>query len=326
MLAGLVVVAVFLTIVLVVWGLYALVAEAPAREQERVVRHRLDSLVRAQERGSSDRSVELFKQEILSSLPRIQRALLRFPRAYALQEALRQADWRISVLTFLLLSAVVGGATFALGLALTHSTLLAGVFAALAASGPYIYLTYCRRKRLDKFLEQCPDAIELLARAVRAGHAITTGLDMVADEMEDPIAGEFRQAYDEQKFGLPVHQALLNLQERVPLLEMRILVTAIAIQREVGGNLAEVLDNLAHTIRERFKIRRQVKVYTAQGRLTGYILVALPVIVGFMLLAINPQYFKILLQHEYGIFMIGTAALLQIAGYFWIRKIIHIRI
>ncbi|MFN2433713.1 MAG: type II secretion system F family protein, partial [Gemmatimonadota bacterium] len=196
----------------------------------------------------------------------------------------------------------------------------------LGACAPYLMLVYRRKKRLERFLAQFPDAIDLMARAVRAGHAIVAGFDMIAEELDDPVGEEFRQLHDEQKFGLPLHQVLANLQERVPLLDVRMLSTAIQIQREVGGNLAEVLDNIAHTIRERFKIHRQIRVYTAQGRLTGYILAALPIFLGLGLMAVNPGYFKILFEHEAGSIMIGLAALLQILGYFWIRKIVNIKI
>ena len=326
MLSGLIVVAVFLTVVLGVWGLYALVVQAPVREQQKVVALRLESLLRAQERGSRDASVELFKQDLLATRTRLQRLLLRLPRSEALSRALRQADWQVSVPFFLAISVLAGAAGLLAGMLLWGVLLVGLVLAGLAACGPYLYLMWRRKKRLEKFLEQFPDAIDLMSRAVRAGHAIASGFDMVASEMEAPVAEEFRQTHDEQKFGLPVTQALLNLNERVPLLDVRMMGTAIAIQREVGGNLAEVLDNIAHTIRERFKIQRQVKVYTAQGRLTGYILAALPILVGLGLSVINPEYFKILFEHEYGIFLLGSAALFQVLGYFWIRKIINIKI
>jgi len=326
MLSGLILVSVFLTVVLAIWGVYALLVQAPLREQRKLVAYRLDSLNRAQERGVKDRSVELFKQEILSSMPVIQQLLLKLPKARFVQRALRQADWEISITKFLSMCIASGVVALLVATFLWKTPVLSLMLAVGAACLPYVVLMYRRRKRLDKFLDQFPEGIDLMARAVRAGHAITTGFDMVADEMEDPIAKELRQTHDEQKFGLPIQQALLNLQERVPLMDVRMLATAIAIQREVGGNLAEVLDKIAHTIRERQKIRRQIRVYTAQGRLTGYILAALPILVGLLLSAISPGYFGILLHHEYGLFMIAVAALLQVMGFFWIRKIINIKI
>ena len=141
---------------------------------------------------------------------------------------------------------------------------------------PYAYASHMRTKRFQKFEEKFPEAIDTLARAVRAGHAFTTALEMIANELAEPVAGEFRQLYEEQKFGLPVRDALVNLTERIPLVDVKFFVTAVMLQRETGGNLAEILDNLSHIIRERFKILRQVRVHTAQGRLTMVLLMALP--------------------------------------------------
>ena len=144
-----------------------------------------------------------------------------------------------------------------------------------------------RTKRFQKFEEKFPEAIDTLARAVRAGHAFTTALEMIANEVAEPVAGEFRQLYEEQKFGLPVRDALFNLADRVPLVDIKFFVTAVMLQRETGGNLAEILDNLSYVIRERFKILRQVRVHTAQGRLTMVLLMALPPTVVIMLI-LNP--------------------------------------
>ena len=139
---------------------------------------------------------------------------------------------------------------------------------------PYAYASHMRTKRFQKFEEKFPEAIDTLARAVRAGHAFTTALEMIANEVAEPVAGEFRQLYEEQKFGLPVRDALLNLADRLPLVDVKFFVTAVMLQRETGGNLAEILDNLSYVIRERFKILRQVRVHTAQGRLTMVLLMA----------------------------------------------------
>jgi tight adherence protein B len=224
------------------------------------------------------------------------------------------------------LSAVLSGGLFLLADFLWDFLPLSLVLGAFGACVPYVILTYKRRKRFDTFLQQFPEAIDLVARAIRAGHAVASGFEMVAQEMAQPIGEEFRRVHDQQKFGLPFNQALLGLQERMPMVDVRMMITAIAIQREVGGNLSEVLDKIAHTVRERMRIRGQVRVYTAQGKMTGTILAGLPIFMGLVLLAINRNYFKILFEHEHGLFMIGVVVLLEIAGYFWIRKIIHIKI
>jgi tight adherence protein B len=149
---------------------------------------------------------------------------------------------------------------------------------------------------------------------------------MIGEEIPDPVGEEFRRCFEEQKFGLPLKDSMLNLMERIELLDLRIFVTAILIQREVGGNLAEILDKIAYTIRERFKILRQVRVYTAQGRLTGYLLAALPLVLGSIIFAMNAEYMKILVEREIGRVMIAGAAIMQVTGFFIIRKIIHIKV
>jgi tight adherence protein B len=179
-------------------------------------------------------------------------------------------------------------------------------------------------KRIRLFEAQLPGAIDLIGRAIRAGHPLSAGLKMVADETTDPIAGEFRRVFEEQRFGLPFDDTLLGLADRVALVDVRILNTAILIQREVGGNLAEVLDNLAHTIRERFKLRRQLRVITAQGRISGYVLAVLPIALGVVIFLLNPSYMSTLFQAGIGRILVAGAIVLQVLGYFWIRKIVDI--
>jgi tight adherence protein B len=171
-----------------------------------------------------------------------------------------------------------------------------------------------------------PEAIDLLGRAIRAGHPLSAGMKMVADETRDPIASEFRRTHDENRFGLPFEDAILAMADRVNLVDVRILVTAILIQREVGGNLAEVLDNLSTVIRARFTIRRQLRVYTAQGRFSGYVLSLLPIATGFAIYSLNPSYMMLLFTDPMGKLMVATAIIFQIIGFLWIRKIVDIEI
>jgi tight adherence protein B len=179
---------------------------------------------------------------------------------------------------------------------------------------------------MNKFEEQLPEAIDLMTRAIRAGHPLGSGLQMVADESQDPIASEFRRVFEEQRFGLPFDDALYGLADRVPIIDTRIMVTAMLVQREVGGNLAEVLSNMAHVIRERFKIRRQLRVITAQGRLSGYVLAALPIFVGITIYMINPDYVKLLFTHPMGKIFLVFGVIFQVLGFLWIRKIVDIEI
>jgi tight adherence protein B len=191
---------------------------------------------------------------------------------------------------------------------------------------PYSYAAIQRNRRFEKFEELFPEAIDTLARAVRAGHAFTTALELITNEVAEPVAGEFRQLFEEQKFGMPVRDALMNLTERVPLVDVKFFVTAVMLQRETGGNLAEILDNLSYVIRERFKIQRQVRVYTAQGRLTMALLMGMPPIIVTVMLVVEPSFIRPLFADPIGHILLVAGIALQTVGYFVIRKIIRIQV
>jgi tight adherence protein B len=191
---------------------------------------------------------------------------------------------------------------------------------------PYGFLKHRRNARMKRFEEQFPEALDLLSRAIRAGHAFQTAMGMCADELPVPVGIEFRKSFDQQNFGLPLKDALNELAERVPILDVKFFVTAVLIQRETGGNLAEILDNLAHVVRERFKILRQVRVHTAHGRFTGYVLLGLPAALGVALAWINPDHMDLLFKERMGQMMIMGAIVMQTIGYFWIRQVIKIEV
>ena len=213
-----------------------------------------------------------------------------------------------------------------LALLVTGSVPVGLVAAVVGAVLPNLYVRYRRTKRLNAFEEMLPDAIDLVGRALRAGHPLSAGFKMAADDGPDPVACEFRRVFEEQRFGLPLQDSLLGMADRVNLVDVRILVTAILIQREVGGNLAEILDNLAAVVRARFTIRRQIRVYTAQGRMTGYLLSALPIILFLLLYTINREYMSILFTDPVGKILVEVALSMQFIGFLWIRKIIKIEI
>jgi tight adherence protein B len=200
------------------------------------------------------------------------------------------------------------------------------VIGLVGMAAPFLVLRYKRTKRIRKFEEQFPEALDLLSRAIRAGHAFTTAMGMVAEEALDPVGPEFKKTFDQQNFGLPLKDALNAMPERIPLLDVRFFVTAVLIQRETGGNLSEILDNLAHVVRERFKILRQVRVYTAHGRLTGYVLLALPATLAIALSFINPEHMGLLFSEQMGRVMIMAAIVMQIVGYLWIRQVVKIEV
>jgi tight adherence protein B len=257
-------------------------------------------------------------------LPFLELMAARFPRLRDLGLILEQGAVGWSVQTFLVITLGAGAGAGLIALLFTGKLIVAAGLAAAGLSLPYLYVTRRRTKRLRAFEEQLPEAIDLMGRALRAGHPFTAGLKMVADEIPDPAGEEFRRVYEQNRFGLSLTDTLLSLGDRVGVIDLRIFITAVLIQREVGGNLAEILDKIAYTIRERFMIRRQIRVHTAQGRMTGYLLAALPICTALVFLVINPEYMLTLFHDPMGHFFIGVALFLQFVGFLWIRKIVDV--
>jgi len=294
------------------------------KAQARILRDRLTAVDNSPDRAPLE--LALLRDEMLSKIPAFDTLLRRSERVSLLQKMLAQGNVDIRAGNFLMLcgaSSVVLG-VFAI---VAGGNLMFGWAGALLGFFvPYAYASHMRSRRFQKFEEKFPEAIDTLSRAVRAGHAFTTALEMIANELAEPVAGEFRQLYEEQKFGLPVRDALINLTERVPLVDVKFFVTAVMLQRETGGNLAEILDNLAYVIRERFKILRQVRVHTAQGRLTMMLLMALPPTIVVFMLTLNPGFIRPLFVDPIGHALVVAGITLQTFGYFVIRKIIRIQV
>lgn len=253
-------------------------------------------------------------------------ALTALPQIRDLKILLEQADLNWTPGTFLAISFGLATALAASAFILSQATMPVVLSALAGLWFPLMYVKRLKKRRLRRFEEQFPEAIDLLGRSIRAGHAFPTGLKVVGEESPDPMATEFRQIFDEQKFGLPLEDSLMGLADRIDMVDVRIFVTAILIQREVGGNLAEILDKISYTIRERFTLQRQIRVYTAQGRLTGYILAAMPILLGLAITALNPEYMAILFEEPMGKVLIAAAAILQFLGFLLIRRIIDIEI
>jgi tight adherence protein B len=250
--------------------------------------------------------------------------LLRLPHQRDLKNFLEQGDVGWTVGTFLMLT-IGSAAAFGLAAMVLVRAPLPLVAAALGAVIPYLHISKRRKKRFAKFEEYFPEAIDILGRAIRAGHAFSTGLEVVAEEANAPVSEEFRQVYEEQKFGLPLPESLLSLADRIAILDVRIFVTAVMIQRESGGNLAEILDNLAYVIRERFKFRRQLRVHTAHGKMTGYVLAIAPIIAGMGMYILNPDYMGVLFTEPGGRLMLVVAVTLQLFGFLVIRRLVQIK-
>jgi tight adherence protein B len=248
----------------------------------------------------------------------------RLPHRADIQQTLEQGGIAWSVETFVLICL---GAAAAFGLS---SALLAGglvipaAFAAFGLFTPWFYVKRKKAKRIAAFEELFPEALDLLTRSIRAGHALNTGLKVVADESEEPLRTEFRQVYEEQRFGLPLDESLMGLADRVDLVDVRLFVTSVMIQKEAGGNLAEKLSNLSSIIRARFKFRRQVKIHTAHGRMTGTVIGVAPFVATFFLYMVNPDYMEPLFVEPAGRVMIAGAIFMMLMGYFAIRRITDI--
>jgi tight adherence protein B len=321
-LLGLTVMIFLVTLALSVSGVYFLVAEPATRKK---MRSRLAAIQQSSYEAPTE-EMGLLRQEVLSQIPALNRILLHVPLLTKLQIYIQQAAMEMTAGMLLLISFSAALFVLLIGVLAGVPDVLLAVVVAAAAGAPFVVVSFKRQRRFSKFEELFPDAIDLLARAVRAGHAFTTGLELIAREMPEPVAGEFRITYEQQNFGMPLREALQNMAVRMPLSDVNFFISALQIQRESGGNLAEILDNLSYVIRERFKILRQVKVFTAQGRMTLYLLTALaPATVVLMYLS-NPGYISLLFTDPLGHKFVAAAIVLEAIGYFVIRKIIRIKV
>ena len=237
---------------------------------------------------------------------------------------LEQADVRGGARGLLRTTAAVG-IVAAVSLVLATGSLLIAVAATGAVSTlPYLRVKRRREARLRRFEEQLPEALGLMSRSIRAGHTVQVAMKLVAEDGDEPLASEFQRVFDEQRYGLPLEDALEGLARRIDLVDVRVMTAAIIVQREVGGNLAEILDGLAELIRERFNLRRQLRTFTAQGRLSGYVLALIPFGVAGVLSLMNPSYLLPLFTDPLGQTVLGGALILQVVGYFWIRKVLQV--
>ena len=309
------------TLALVISALYFII-EAPAARRR--LRERIVSTQDLSTAGSGGAQAQLLRaSESLSNLPALNAILGQVPGLDRINLFIQQSAVEITVAMFLFFSFLLAWFFF-LVCVVSGLPFVLGFFLGLVSGfTPALYIGIKRQKRMMKFEELLPDAIDLLARAVRAGHAFTTGLDLIAKELPSPISDEFRRTYELQNLGLPLREAFQNLVRRIPLPDVKIFITALTIQRETGGNLAEILDNLGHVMRERFKLVRQIQVHTAQGRLSMYMLVSIPPVVGILLFFLNRDYIMRLFTDPLGHIFLAIGIIMQIIGYFVIRKVIQ---
>jgi len=312
--------------VFVVSALLLVASGAGATQRAKVILANLDAALASGRPDSFDQVVDLRKDESLSAIPWLNRWLLKIDIAPRLRTLLYQARLKWTAGGLLLVS--IGCFAFPAYLAYLRVgvVILSVLIGLLAGCLPLAFVFYKRSKRFGKFEENLPEALDLMVSALRAGHSLVAALRLVANESPEPIGGEFRICFEEQNYGLDLRTAFENLVVRVPVQDIRIVVTAILIQKETGGNLAEVLEKVAYVIRERFRLKRQVMVHTAQGRMTGWILSVLPIVLGAALYFVNPKTMSVLWTTPIGIKLLYCSAAMTITGALIIRKIVNMKV
>lgn len=316
-------VLVFVAVVLLLESLYLMWKSYKGPEASVIVK-RLQALSASHDK--SQQTMHL-KRRMLSEVPAIERWLLGIPKVHALQRIIYQAGLEWTISTLLLSCAALGVGGYAITTLLVHQSLLFGLaVGGLASSLPMFYVYRRRYLRLTKLEQQLPEALDLVIRALRAGHAFSSALLMVGEEMSEPIASEFRTVHDEINFGVSLPQALTNLSERVPIADLRYFVVSVLIQRESGGNLTEVLGNLRRLIRERLKLFARVRVLSAEGRLSAWILAVMPFFIAGILNVFNPKFMAPLWHDPIGVAIVQYMLTLMVIGILILRKIIKIRV
>jgi tight adherence protein B len=316
-------VLVFIAVVLLLEGVY-LMWDTYKGPQAKKIERRLQVLSAASDTMSQAR---LLRQRTLSELPPLERILLRMPRAHQLDRFILQANLNWTVSRLVLTCIATSVATFLVVSSVLRQPLLTGALVAAAmAAAPLAYVQRRRARRLNKLEQQLPDALDLLTRALRAGHAFGSGLQMIGQEMAEPIASEFRFVHDEINFGVSLEQALTNLSVRVPITDLRYFVVAVLIQRESGGNLTEVLTNLSRLIRQRLKLFWHIRILSAEGRLSAWVLAIMPFALAALMNLFNPEFMSPLWHDPIGISIVRNMLLLMAFGILMLRKITRIRV
>ncbi|HKB67447.1 MAG TPA: type II secretion system F family protein [Pyrinomonadaceae bacterium] len=315
---------VFLLGLFLVLGAYLLATVGTDNKRARLRQRLSEALLHSAH--TEDIEVILARNELMSEIPALNRALLRVQTALQLKRMLDQADLHITPSRLIMFSSMAGLLAALAVSVISISMPLIILSGLVAAALPFCHVWWKRKRRFDQFLELLPDALELMSRALSAGHAFSEALHMVAEEMPEPIAGEFRKTYEEQNLGLSLKLALENLMERIPLLDLRMCVTAVLVQKETGGNLGEILEKVAYTIRERFRIMGDLKTLTTSSRLSAWLLCALPIFVAIAVTFMNPDYMAVLWKDQRGHYLIAAAISMQITGMLIVKKILNIKI
>ncbi|KAA0890460.1 type II secretion system F family protein [Oryzomonas rubra] len=317
--------AVFFTFVAVFLLVSALVlAYLRAQESPKAVLKR--RLRRMAKTGVDDAMSEDLRSEIIKETPQFERLVTMFRFGRAIGRLLDHAGVSIDLTMFILLVILLPAVSFCGIFLFTHRLIFAVCAALVAAVVPFMFLYFKKARRQDKFTEQLPDALSMISRSLRAGHSLTSAIELVAQESDEPLRDLFKTAYEQQKLGLRITDSLAGMTDRMESIDLRFFVASIELNNDIGGNLSEILDKLAGTIRERLKIKRQVQVITAQGRLSGYILAALPIATFFMFNIMMPGYEDVLFKEKLGSQLLIGAICAQLSGFLWIKKIISIKV
>jgi len=314
---------IFLFFLLATYAIFLALSRKQEANQERLEQRVSDALQETVD--TSEGAVKLIREDSIGGNATIRRLLASLNLMNRLDVMIKQADVHITVYK-LLLFCVLAGIMAGLAAATSFNIVTAVIAAGNAAALPIIHIYRLRKKRLRKFNSQLPDTLDLLSRSLAVGHAFSESLHQVAMEMPDPVATEFRITFEEQKLGLSTKLALDRLGERIPLLDLRLCITAMHIQRETGGNLAEILEKVAQTIRERFKIMEDFRTMTTGSRLSGIILCGIPFLLVFLLTMFNPEYMGVLVHDSRGYYVLAFASVWQMFGMLLIKKFLSIRV
>jgi tight adherence protein B len=315
-------VAVFIAVVLGIEGLFMWWNTTRGPEARRMARR----LRAASAGGHGTEQLSILKQRMLSRSDTMQRLLLALPHVQTLDRIIVQSGLSVTLGDVILLTLLFGGAGVFVPMYLGRGLLFGILLGCILAALPTLYIFRARTKRMQRLENQLPDAIDLMGRAMRAGHAFPNALKMVGEEMSDPIGSEFRTLFDEINYGVRLEHALLNLLERVPSTDLQYFVVALLIQRETGGNLAELLDNISAIVRARIKLMGEIRTLSAEGRLSAWILSLLPFATALMINIVNPGFMTVLWNDPAGLKLIYFALFMMAFGIWWMSRIIKIRV
>jgi tight adherence protein B len=323
------VIGVFIVVLLLLEGGY-FALRVVRNPEKREIRRRLGTI---SFEGLEAENVNILRKKLFSTVPWFDRLLSKIPITEKLDRLMEQADVKHPLGVYLLASlllffiGLLGGIwVIPTILRVPSNPLLTLLLAVFLPTLPFFYLSIKKNKRLRKFQSQLPEALELISRALRAGHAFSSGLKLVADEMRDPIGAEFDKTLSEINFGVGVPEALKNLANRVDVPDLKFFVISVIIQRETGGNLAEILDNLSHLIRERFKLQGHIRVLSAQGKFSAIVVVAAPYVFGLLVSLLNPKYVQVLFKDPLGRTLVFIALFMTMLGIIAMKKMIAIRV